>query len=252
MKNSIKYIICSILIILSIICFYYYLKYKDIKIEENIYDKYWYWYNNKDGTYSSIFFSNDKIIFNDSNIENNLCTNYEYNKKNKIFYLDCNVTIEIININDDNIILNINGVKKVFYDTLDNTLNTEFSSYFSKSISDFKKESFNTFSLIKIDYKNIDNIIKENNSSKFIFIGNRCTSIECVISSIIVERWMSYSNNVYYIDSNSINDNMIFNSITESEYNSNYPLVVVTDSNKDLKKYFIKCDGFNCEKYYND
>ena len=96
--------------------------------------------------------------------------------------------------------------------------------------------------------------------SKIVFIGNKCTSVDCVLGLDVMEKWISTTENVYYYDVNDLNRDLLnrlnrIDSSLETKYdfyNDIYPLVVIFNSGKLIEKYYINCDGFNCSKYYKN
>lgn len=252
MKNKGLYILITILFIILVFCLLFYKKFTKYDIDKRLYNSIWYHYNYNDGTYSSIEFNGKQINYNNSSISNSdTCNKYDYNRKTNTFSLDCGISFEINEINDKNIVIAFKDKKEVYFNTIDESLNNEFKLYYSKTIDEAKKESNNVLDIIKVDYYKLNNYIDENNKTIFVFKGNKCTSIECFILNNVIEKWMSKSNNVFYINSESIKENVIFNIINREEYDSNYPFIIEYDKNSIVNKFYIKCDGFNCEKYYD-
>ena len=67
------------------------------------------------------------------------------------------------------------------------------------------------------------------------------------------------SGDVYYYDANEVSNDVIslINKISKKEYDINYfngiyPRVIVTNNSKIIEQYEIKCEGFNCNKYYKN
>ena len=114
-----------------------------------------------------------------------------------------------------------------------------------------------TADLIKINTKRVEEIINEKEYSKIIFMGDSCTSIDCILTYNLLEKWISTSEDVYYINSNELkseNVELLHNlnndfSDKVNDYRDIYQLVFVLFEGKIIDEYKIKCDGFNCSKY---
>ena len=119
--------------------------------------------------------------------------------------------------------------------------------------------SIKTLEIIKINYDKLNELLKESDYSKIIFIGDNCGSIECTLVTDIIEKWISYSKDIYYINSNELTKDNLTNlnkkdnnfSLNIDDYNSVYPIVYVISDEKIIDKYEIICSGFNCSLYYN-
>ena len=113
---------------------------------------------------------------------------------------------------------------------------------------------------IKINEAKLFEIIKNNEYSKIVFIGNKCSSIDCILVLDVMEKWISTTENVYYFDINDMNDKVIkkLNEIDKSlgltidYYDNIYPKVIISNNNKIVDKYDVICSGFNCKKYYSN
>lgn len=263
MKN--KNIISVLLIIIVVIFIVVFSRAKLNKIDENIYNKNWYHYNHNTGFYDVINFNKNKISLNkpiNSNDATNYdyCRKYTYDRKNNILNLDCNKQIKIIDINDDMINLEMDDRNYVFFTNIEESLNYEFDSYYSKSMVEYKKEKSQAKDFIKINSKKLMEVINGEDYSKIVFIGNKCTSVDCVLGLDVMEKWISTTENVYYYDVNDLNRDLLnrlnrIDSSLETKYdfyNDIYPLVVIFNSGKLIEKYYINCDGFNCSKYYKN
>ena len=135
----------------------------------------------------------------------------------------------------------------------------EFENYYGKKVNEYRNSNKQTLDIIKIDSNKILNILSDKDYSKIIFIGDKCSSIECSLIYDIIEKWISYSKNIYYVDAstldnyalaqlNIVNDNF---TLDINEYNNIYPVVYVVSNKKVIDKYNIVCEGFNCSNYYN-
>ena len=234
-------------------------------IDNNIYNKKWYHYNHISGYYDSIYFENEKITYNkpmnintSSSYDN--CKKYKYNSKSNLLSLDCGKIIKIIEIKDNKMILEIDDRTTIFFDNIEDTLNYEFETYYGKSIVEFKKEKSQAKDFIKINSKKLVELINNKDYSKIVFTGNKCTSVDCTIGLDILEKWISTTENVYYIDVDDLDkdtlnklnkvDSELDNNI--NYYNDIYPLVLIFKEGKLIDHYYINCDGFNCNKYYKN
>lgn len=260
MKNRKELWVIFLLIFIIIICFFYILKFNNIEIDKSIYNKIWYNYSITSGNYSTFYIDENQIEYNKSdkdeyNYDN--CSKYNYNKRKKIINFDCGNSIQISKIEKNKLILIIDEKKYVFYDNINDTLNYEFESYYGKSVSEYKKEMNRVLDLIKIEPNTMKNLILENEYSKFVFIGNNCSSFECAISLDVIEKWITKTENVYYIDLNDFDQkyleeiNKIDNKFSNNkeDYDRVYPFIIITNNGKIIDKYDFKCDGFDCSKY---
>ena len=72
-------------------------------------------------------------------------------------------------------------------------------------------------------------------------------------------KWISKSENVYYYNAENLDNNLIkkLNKIDNSfednidYYNDIYPKIIITNNNKVVDSYSIKCSGFNCKEYFS-
>ena len=258
MKNKgLIVLIISVVIVVVISIIYIY----NIKvIDGNILNTKWYHYDYKTGYYE-IFYLDDYAltIYNPSNNnitnEYSFCKNYKYNRIKNEITLDCGKRISIKNVDKDYIKLDIDSKEIVFYKNLNNSINYEFKVYFGMSISEYKKKNMQALEIIKIDKNEINNIAKEKEYSKIIFIGDKCSDVSCVLINDVIEKWISFSKDIYYIDSTDVDEDFVEKnsilSIIPNDYNDLYPTVLVVSDNNAIDTYKINCIGFNCAKYYN-
>lgn len=234
------------------------------KIDSKVLNKNWYRYNYVNGYYDVFNISEYKMSYYKPTNENytnqyDSCGRYRYNKKNKTIVLDCKKKIVIKDVNDDVLTLNIDGKDHVFYTNINDSLNYEFNKFYGKSMSEYKKSESNIIDLIKLPIRNLSNVIRSNDSSKLIFMGSKCSSVDCLASYDVIEKWLTVSNSTYYINSDEISSNIALylnklNPEFSSDplyYNDTYPRVIITSDSKIIDTYLIKCDGFNCKTYYN-
>ncbi len=260
MKNkeySYILIVIVFLIILAIINFFVF---GFDAINNIILNKEWYHYDYTTGYYDILKIDKDSINYNSSNTKDNYenCYQYSFDKKKDIINLNCGKKIEIKKISNNSINLVIDGYDKVFFKNVDDSLNYEFKNYFGKTIVDYRDEKSQVTEYSKINSDKLLSIIKEDNYSKIIFMGNNCTSVDCVLALDVMEKWIIINSNVYYFDSNEINNDLLSkmekiksNLITDINfYNGIYPKVIIAKNGKLIDSYDIKCDGFNCNSLY--
>ncbi len=234
------------------------------KINNDILDKNWYRYNYINGYYDVFNINEYKMSYYRPSSENftntyDKCSNYRYNKKKKTIILDCNKEIVIKGNDKDKLTLLIDGEENVFFNNIDDSLNYEFSKFYGKSMSEYKKSESQVIDSIKLPVNSLINIIKEKEDAKIIFMGNKCSSVDCLSSYDVIEKWLSVSTNAYYINSDELNTN-ITNTLYKINkefsknldfYNEAYPKVIITNGSKIIDSYLIKCHGFNCSAFYN-
>ena len=264
MKNRRIYYIFIVMIFIIVIMIINVLKYNYLSIDKSIQGITWYRYNYVNGLYETLYFK-DGIIkyFKPTSLNNtnslDTCTRYSYNKKTNTLKLNCNKDIRIVSYDKDSLSLDFDRKNEKFFSNIDDSLNYEFEVYNQKSITDYKKEKSQVTEISKINEKKLFEVLKDNDFSKIIFIGNRCTAIECTLILDIMEKWISTNENIYYFDINKLNNNIINyinrNNNTNYTYNyfdGSYPRVIVSKSNKIIDQYEVKCTGFNCTKYYKN
>ena len=254
MKNNKIIVIVVVFIVLVSISLLYI--FNDRSLDEKIFNKNWYKYNYKTGYYDVINISGDNFSYiiptnNNESDSFDKCTRYNYNSKKKEIKLNCNKSIYVKEINEDYIILNIDKVDNYFYLSNLDSLNHEFSKYFNMSIGEYKKSKNTVLNLIKINTSKINEIYNSDEYSKIIFIGNSCSTVECALSLDIIEKWINFDSNVYYVDSSSLNSKDYKNlNKLGNNFNDVYPIVYVVKNKRVVDKYKIKCNGFNCNMYY--
>lgn len=257
-------IICIIgIFIIGIILTLLYI-FKCDKISSDILDKNWYRYNYINGYYDVFNINEYKMSYYRPSSENytnqyDKCGNYRYNKKKKTIILDCNKEIVIKSSDKDKLTLLIDGEKNVFYTNIDDSLNYEFNKFYGKSMSEYKKSESQVVDLIKLPINSLINTIREKEDAKIIFMGSKCSSVDCLASYDVIEKWLTVSTNTYYINSDELNINIttMLNKINNAFskevdfYNEAYPKVIITNGGKIIDSYLIKCHGFNCSAFYN-
>lgn len=262
MNNRNIICIIGIFIIGIILTLLYIFKYD--KISSDILDKNWYRYNYINGYYDVFNINEYKMSYYRPSSENytnqyDKCGNYRYNKKKKTIILDCNKEIVIKSSDKDKLTLLIDGEKNVFYTNIDDSLNYEFNKFYGKSMSEYKKSESQVVDLIKLPINSLINTIREKEDAKIIFMGSKCSSVDCLASYDVIEKWLTVSTNTYYINSDEININIttMLNKINNAFskevdfYNEAYPKVIITNGGKIIDSYLIKCHGFNCSAFYN-
>jgi len=262
MKNRDIVNIVGFMIMLIIIVLMYFFRYDSNTIDDSILNKKWYRYDYNTGYYEIISLNKNSFTYYrpiNSNSMNayDLCNKYTYDKKKNSINLDCGKSIKIISVEDDSLLLSIDNKDETFYLNVDDSLNYEFESYFGKSIVEFKKDKSQAKDFIKINEEKLKEIISLDEYSKIVFIGDNCTSVDCVLALEVMEKWISKTENVYYFDNNDFNDELmnylidINNNIEKSDnfFNGIYPRVIISNNNKIIDYYEVKCSGFNCSKY---
>ena len=240
-------------------------KYNDKSLYDGILNKKWYYYNSTSGNYEILNIDNNKITYyksqsNSSESEYDLCKSFIYNKKNNIIKLDCNKEFQIVSYNENKLVLINDNKKKVFFNNASSAKNYEFESYYGKSISEYKKEMLQVQEFSKISYYSMIDIMKTNEYSKFVIFGDNCTSTECVLILDVLEKLISMSNNVYYINIDEFSDKQLYNlSLIDSNFSKNrndysnvYPKIIITNYGKIIDQYNFICSGFDCNKYINN
>ena len=254
-----------VMIIIVILVIINFLRYKYNSLADEITNVKWYRYNfNNNGLYDVLEFTNGNInvyLPTDMNVENEFdgCTKYTFDKKDNSIKLDCKKDIKITEHDKNKLVLSIDNKKYVYFRNVDDSLNYEFELYFEKSMIDYKKEKEQVTEIIQINEEKLYEIIQSDEYSKVVFIGDKCTSVDCVLALDVVEKWISLSSNVYYYDVNELNNGIInyINKINNSSYNKDYynniyPRIIIFKNNKIVDQYEIKCNGFNCSKYYKN
>lgn len=254
MKNNKIIIYVGLIIVLISISLLYI--FNDRSLNDNIFNKNWYKYNYKTGYYDVININKDTFSYviptntNESNPYDK-CSRYNYDSKNKELKLNCNKKLIIKEIKDDYIVFNVDKQDNYFYSSTLDSLNHEFYNIFNMSVSEYKKSKESVLDLIKVKSNKINEIYNSDEYSKVIFIGDLCTSIECTLGLDVIEKWINFDSNVYYIDSSSLNQNDYKNlKVLGKEFNDVYPSVYVIKNKKIVDKYKIKCNGFDCSMYY--
>ena len=262
MKNKNIIYIIGVFVIGIILTILYIFKYD--KLDSTILNKNWYRYNYTNGYYDVFNIDEYKISYyrpSNDNFTNEYdsCSKYRFNKKSKSLILDCNKQIIIKKIEKNIITLLIDNEENTFFSNIDDSLNYEFNKFYGMSKSEYKKSKTQVLDLIKISNSNLLNIVKEKEYSKIIFIGNKCTSVDCFIAYDTFEKWVTVSTNTYYVNSDELDDSTInsLNNINKSFlndsnfYNDSYPKVIITNGGKIIDSYLVNCRGFDCTSFYN-
>ena len=264
MKNKIVYYVLVVMIFVIVVMIINVLKYNYLSLDKKIQNITWYRYNYTNGLYETLYLSDGNIEYfkpTSTNNTNSLdsCTKYTFNKKNNTLKLNCNKEIKVVEYDTDFLSLDFDGKNEKFFVNTEDSLNYEFEVYFQKSITDYKKEKSQVTEINKINLTKLVEVLKENEYSKIIFIGNKCTTIDCVLVLDIMEKWISTNENIYYFDVNNVSDvvinhlNTIFNTnFTYNYFDNAYPRIIVSKNNKLVEQYEVKCIGFNCNKYYKN
>lgn len=259
MKNRLFVLFFSSIILTIIVCFFCLFKYSSNTLDEHLLNKKWYQYDNSTGYYNTFYMDGINLEYSlpgNTDSEYDSCKKYNYNKSSNELSLDCNKKIQINEVGSNYIVLIIDSKKIKFFDNIDDSLNYEFESYHDKSISEYKNEMSRVSELIKINKSSFIDIFNSGDESRIIFYSDNCTSVDCVLSLDIIEKWISVSGNIHYIDINEFTDEdinamNILNSdfsVDRNYYNGIYPRVIVIKNSDIINTYEIKCSGFNCDK----
>lgn len=256
MKNRIVVYILGSIVLIIIVCFFCLFKYKNISLDENLLNKKWYQYDNSTGYYNTFYMNENSLSYVLPGKENNEflnCKSYYYNKANNKLNLDCDKEIQISEVSDKYIVLTIDSKKIKFFDNVDDSLNYEFESYHKKSISEYRSEMNRVSDLIKIKPRRFFEIIESEGKSKFIFYGDNCTSVDCVLALDLIEKLVNIEN-IHYININEFTESEFNKMLLLSEelsddknyYNDIYPKIIVFENKELIENYELKCTGFNC------
>ena len=256
MKNRLIKVIFVLIITIIIVCFFCLFKFGKNTLDPNLLNKKWYHYDNSTGFYDTFFMDGVNLSYSISDKKNEYssCKKYTFNKSKNELVLDCGKKIQIVEVSSEYIVLTIDLKKVKFFSNIDSTLNYEFESFFNESISEYKNEMSRVFDLIKINSSRFFEIISSEDKSKIVFYGDACTSVDCTLSLDIIEKWISLSENIHYVNINEFAEDEMnkLSSINEellnekTYYNGIYPRVIVFENNQVLENYEIKCKGFNC------
>ena len=264
MKNKRIYYILVIMIFIIVVMIINVLKYNYLSIDKKIQNITWYRYNYTNGLYETLLFKDGNIEYfkptstNNTNSLDN-CTKYTFNKKNNTLKLNCNKKIKVVDYDKDFLSLDFDDKNEKFFTSIEDSLNYEFEVYFQQSIADYKKDKSQVVEINKINNYKLFEVLKEDEYSKIIFIGNKCTSIDCILILDIMEKWISTNENIYYYDVKDLTEFVItnINKMNNTNYTYNffdnaYPRIIVSKNNKIVEQYEVKCTGFNCTKYYKN
>ena len=264
MKNKIYTYVFVIMIFIIILMVIKVLRYNVLSIDNKIQDITWYRYNFNNGLYETLYIKNGTIKYfkptgtNNTNSLDN-CTKYNYDKNKKRLKLNCDKDIKVVSYEKTYLAIDFDGKLEKYFTNIEDSLNYEFEAYFQKSMTDYKKERNQVTEVSKINEDKLYEVLKEDEYSKIIFIGDKCSTVECTLVLDIMEKWISTNQNIYYFDINNLNDNIIKyinkisnNNYTIDYYNGAYPRVLLSKNNKIIDQYEVKCTGFNCTKYYKN
>ncbi len=260
-KKIVYFVIVSLIIIaLTVVSIF---KYVSLSINTLSNTK-WYRYNYTNGIYESLEFKDGIINYFKPTQTNNVnsldnCTSYSYNKKNKSLKLNCDKEIKIVNYDNNSLSLEFDGKSEKFFSSIEDSLNYEFETYFEKSLVEYKNQRIQVTDFSKINKNKLIEVIRSDNYSKIVFIGDKCTSVDCTLILDIMEKWISTNENIYFFDVSDLDSYLInyFNNISINKFDYNYfndiyPKVIVTKNNNIVDRYAVNCTGFNCTKYYKN
>lgn len=256
MKNRVMIYIFGSIILVIIVCFFCFYKYKNISLDANLLNKKWYQYDNSTGYYNTFYMNASSLSYvlpGKVNSDFLNCKKYTFNKASNQLNLDCDKKIQINEISDEHIVLTIDSKKVKFFDNVDDSLNYEFESYYKQSISEYKNDMKRVSDLIKVNSKGFFEIIESGEKSKFIFYSNSCTTVDCALVLDLIEKLVNIEN-IHYVNINEFSDAEFNKLISLSSdlssdreyYDDIYPKVVVFENKELLENYELKCTGFSC------
>ena len=183
MKNKIYSYVIVLMVFIIVLMIIRVLRYNYLSIDKDIQDITWYRYNFNNGLYETLYINNGTIKYfkptstNNTNSLDN-CTNYTYNKKSKVFKLNCDKEIKILDYDDNYLSIDFDGKNEKFFNNIEETLNNEFEAYFQKSMTDYKKERNQVTEVSKINEDKLYEVLKDEDYSKIVFIGDKCIGVE--------------------------------------------------------------------------
>lgn len=232
------------------------------QMDSNILNKNWYRYDPKTGYYEVLNIKDDKLIYYypESKKESEKyekCSSYRYNKKQKYLILNCLKKMEIKYSNKETLVLMVDDVEKQFYLDIDSSFNKEFSNFYRKSLSEFKRENSYILDLNRSSITKMKEEIKEQSPTVAVMSGDMCNNIECDLFLLSLEKWIVDSDRVFYIDTTNISEEEInyFNTLNsklgtyKDYYNNSYPRILIFNNNELINQTLIKCNGLDCSKY---
>lgn len=252
-KNNIYVFFCLLIIILISLIFLF--KYSTKNIDENILSVKWYNYDVSNGYYNIFYIDEENFQYSTAkdNDTYSKCDKYSYNKKGKTLSLNCNKKIDIMEINNDNIILNIDSKKRVFFKNIDDSLNYEFKNYYGKTMSEYRQEKSQVKDVIKISVTRMIEIINNEENATFVFMGDGCSSVDCVLIYKELEHQYSDGKSIYYVDIDGSTDSELQSLLKISDkyiidkeyYNNIYPIILKVNK-EEIKYNEYRCNGFDC------
>lgn len=264
MKNKNVLIILIIILMSLLISIFNFDRYSSNTLDKRIFDRDWYYYDYTTGYYDKIHITQNNVIFTIPNEKVNSqyskCKKYTFNKKTNTIKLDCNLDLQIKNVTESYITINLNNKIVKYFSNPEDALNYRFELYYGKNIISYKKEKIQALNFINVSQNKLKELYNNNEFSKVIFMGNKCTSIECTLFLDILEHWLTKDNNIYYINSDELNStnlkelqklNIKFSDNILS-YNDVYPKIMIIGNKQVIDEYSIICKGFNCEQYLKD
>ncbi len=262
MKNKgLIILIISVVVVVAVSIMYV----SNIKVlDYNLLNTKWFHYDYKTGYYEVFYLDENALMYYYPNSDNktgeySFCKKYKYNRINNTISFDCGKKIHIKEVNKNYLVIDLDSKELSFYKNIFSSINHEFNKYFNMNMNDYKKKNAQALEIIKINKDEIYTIIKDEDYSKIIFMGDKCDTISCILINDVIEKWISFSKNIYFVDSNSLDLDFLKNlnknnnnfSLNIDDYNDNYPTIYVIGKNTIIDKYNIKCSGFNCSMYYN-
>ncbi len=262
MKNRGMIVIIISTIIFVIISIFYVLSLKNF--DKNLLNHKWYHYNKKSGYTEILYINDEEMIYYKPNSDNqtddySFCSDYKYNKATRTIQFDCGKNIVINDINSYKLDVKIDNEENIFFKSAAYSKEYEFSKYFHMTTDEYKNSKKQTLDIIKINENKLLEVINDKEYSKIIFLGDNCKNLECALIYDVIEKWISYSKNIYYFDSSNMSIELLSKlntldnkfDVNKKTYDYIYPSIYVVSNNKIVDNYKIICDGFRCTQYYN-
>ncbi len=264
MKNKNVLIILIIILMSLLISIFNFNRYSSKTLDKRIFNRDWYYYDYSTGYYDKLYLTENKVTFTIPNEKVNTqyskCKNYSFDKRTNTIKLDCNLNLQIKEVTESYITLNMNNKIVKYFSNPDDALNYRFELYYGQNIVSYKKEKSQALNYININQNKLKELYNDNEFSKVVFLGNKCTSIDCTLFLDVLEHWLTKDNNIYYIDSDQLTTTTIkeLNKLNSKfsddllSYNDVYPKIMIIGNKQVVDEYSVKCTGFNCEQYIKD
>ncbi len=264
MKNKNVLIILIIILVSLLISIFNFYRYSSKTLDKRIFDRDWYYYDYTTGFYNKLYLTENNVTFTIPNEKENAqyskCKNYSFDKRTNTIKLDCNLNLQIKEVTEKYISININNKIVKYFSNSDDALNYRFELYYSQNIINYKKEKLQALNFININQNKLEELYNNDEFSTIVFLGDKCTSIDCTLFLDVLEHWLTKYNNIYYIDSNLLTNvtikelNKLNSKFSDNllSYNDVYPKIMIIGNKQVIDEYLVKCKGFNCEQYIKE